>query len=74
MSACGRSYRLTTKTFAIIKLEGQNHPTTVPNGAVIKVLSGSLNGNRLVNVEWEDKTAMMFTTDIRERCVKLEEA
>jgi hypothetical protein len=73
MPTNGRTYRLTTATLAIIKLEGQNHPTTVPTGAVIKVLGGPLNGSRLVDVEWEDKTVMMFTTDIRERCVRLEE-
>jgi hypothetical protein len=37
------------------------------------VLGGPLNGNRLVDVEWKDKTVMMFTTDIRERSVRLEE-
>jgi hypothetical protein len=74
MPTRGRRYRLTTATLAIVKLEGQNHPTTVPTGAVIKVADGPLNGNRLVDVKWEDKTVMMFATGIRERCVMLEEA
>jgi hypothetical protein len=74
MPTIGRTYRLTTATLAIIKLDGQNHPTTVPAGAVIKVVGGPLNGNRLVDVEWEDKTVMMFAPDIRERCFRLEEA
>jgi len=32
-----------------------------------------LDGNRLVDVYWNGKTVMMFTTDIRERSVRLEE-
>jgi len=69
----GQRYRLKTPTLAIITIDGQNHPTTVPSGAVVKVISGPLDGNRLVDVKWNGKAAMMFTTDIRERGVKLED-
>ena len=69
----GQRYRLNTPTLAIIQHDGENHPTTIPNGAVVKVLSGPLDGNRLVDVTWDGKTIMMFTTDIRERCVRLED-
>ena len=69
----GQRYRLNTPTLAIIKIEGQHSPVTIPNGAVVKVVNGPLNGNRLVDVKWYGKTAMMFATDIRERGVSLEE-
>ena len=69
----GQRYRLQTATLAIIAHDGQNCPTTVPSGAVVKVVAGPLDGNRLVDVRWDGKTVMMFTTDIRERCVKLED-
>jgi len=59
-------------TLAIINLEGQNHPTTVPSGAIVRVIDGPLDGNRLVDVAWNGKTVMMFTTDIRDRGVWLE--
>jgi hypothetical protein len=70
----GQRYRLNTPTLAIIQHDGQNCPTTIPDGAVVKVVAGPLDGNRLVDVMWDGKTARMFTTDIRERCVKLEGA
>jgi len=66
-------FRLNTPTLAIIQHDGQNYPTTIPNGAVVKVLAGPLDGNRLVDVMWGGKAVMMFTTDIRERCVRLED-
>jgi len=72
MPVRGKRYRLQTPTLAIINHDGQNNPTTVPSGAVVKVVA-SLDGNRLVDVLWDGKTVMMFTTDIRERCVKLED-
>jgi hypothetical protein len=68
----GQRYRLQTPTLAIVNLEGHNCPTTVPSGAIVKMASGSLDGNRLVDVIWDGQTVMMFTTDIRERGVKLE--
>jgi len=43
----------------------------IPHGAIVKLIDGSLDGNRLVDVEWEGKTVMMFTTDIRERCERV---
>jgi len=68
----GKRYRLNTPTLAIANEDGQHHPVTVPRGAVVKVVDGPLDGNRLVDVRWEGKTVMMFTTDIRERCQPLD--
>ncbi len=80
----GQRYRLTTPTLAITSAGEEHRPPTkysirllgsttalVPLGAVLRVIDGPLNGNRLVHVEWEGKTVMMFTTDIRERCEQL---
>ena len=80
----GQRYRLTTPTLAIASCDEQNRPITkytvrllgsttqlVPPGAVLTLIDGSLYGNRLVPVEWDGKTVMMFTTDIRERCEQL---
>ena len=69
----GHRYRIQIATLAIINHDGQNHPTTVPSGAIVKVVDGPLDGNRLVDVNWEGKTVMMFTVDLRERGVRLEE-
>ena len=69
----GQRYRLNTPTLAIVNEDGHHHPVTVPLGAVVKVIDGPLDGNRLVDVRWDGKTVMMFTTDIRERCERLED-
>jgi hypothetical protein len=50
---------VTTSTLAIINRDGQNLRTTGPAGAMVKVVDGPLDGNRLV--------------DIRDRCVRLED-
>jgi hypothetical protein len=72
----GQMYRLKTPTLAILAEDGQDTPvsssgglslTTIPVGAEVEVIGGPLNGNRLVDVRWEDKTVMVFTNDIRDR-------
>ncbi len=71
MEIRGQRYRLNTPTLAIVNKDGQNRPISIPVGAVVKVINGPLDGNRLVDVKWDGKTVMMFTTDIRERCEQL---
>ena len=64
----GQSYRLKTPTLAILTLE-DNHkiPMTIPQGGIVQVTAQDINGNRLLEVTWEGKAILMFTTDLRER-------
>ena len=62
----GYNYQLTSPTLAIvIQADETRIPITVPNGAIITVIAGPLDGHRLVEVRWEKKTVLMFTSDIR---------
>ncbi len=80
----GERYLLKSPTLAIASQDAQCRPVTkysvrllgsstelIPLGAVLRVIDGPLDGNRLVDVDWEGRTVMMFTTDIRERCERL---
>ncbi len=82
----GVRYLLKSPTLAIASQDAQNRPVTkysvrllgsstelIPLGAVLKVIDGPLDGNRLIDVDWEGKTVMMFTIDIRERCDRLDD-
>ena len=63
----GKSYRLTSPTLAIITCEGQKIPATIPLGATVTVTQADINGNRLIDVMWDGREAMMFTRDLRDR-------
>jgi len=39
----------------------------VPEGAIIKIASETLEGDKLVDVVWNGKVVMMFTQDLRAR-------
>jgi hypothetical protein len=42
-------------------------PVMIPIGAKVTLTNGPLDGLRMVDVRWENKTVMMFTSDLRER-------
>lgn len=82
----GGRYLLKSPTLAIASQDDMDRPVTkysvrllgsstelIPFGAVVRVINGPLDGNRLVDVDWEGKTVMMFTTDLRERCERLDD-
>ena len=63
----GFSYRITSPTFAMFCRDGNRGTLIVPVGAVVLLIDGPLDGNRLVDVEWNGESLMMFTLDLRER-------
>ena len=63
----GQRFRMRTPTLAIMTQDGAKIPIIIPKGAEVEVIDGPLNGNRLVDVRWEDKTVMVFTNDVRDR-------
>jgi hypothetical protein len=52
---------------SIYSHEGQRTPIMVPCGATITTTDGPLDGLRMIDVTWEDKTVMMFTIDVEQR-------
>ena len=67
-------FKLLVPTLAIIKVEGQYAVMYVPTDDVVTVTDGPLNGGRLVDVDWNGRTAAMFASDLRERANQVKEA
>jgi hypothetical protein len=61
------NYRIDNSSLAILsRSDGKRLPITVPVGAVVTIIAGPLNGARLVEVEWDGDTVLMFSEDLRE--------
>jgi hypothetical protein len=67
----GEVYRLNSATFGIHSKDGKRTSITVPQGALITVIGGPLDGTRLVDCLWVDMELLMFTMDLRERGTKI---
>jgi len=61
-------YRITDPTLAMFEEDGRHLARFVPTGAIITV-DGAFDGNRLMDVVWDEKKVMMFTEDLRTRAV-----
>jgi hypothetical protein len=65
------AYRITSPTLSMF-LEGDRYVArTLPKGAIVTIESETFDGNKLVEVRYEDKVIMMFTQDLRSRGEKV---
>jgi hypothetical protein len=67
----GKRFKLGTSTLAIETVEGRRIAVTVPAEAIIKVVSGPVEGSRLVDVLWEDRRVVMFGIDVEMRAIEI---
>jgi hypothetical protein len=57
-------YRIKHPTIALFHEDGRHIARTVPAGALITVDSAAFDGNRLVDVTWDEKKVMMFAQHV----------
>ena len=72
----GGRYRVKSPILAILSIGGGTNRIAIslPVNAILKVVAGPLNGNRLMDVEWEGKVVMVFVQDLQSRAETLDEA
>jgi hypothetical protein len=64
----GKSFRLKREVLAIESVDGCRTAVTIPDDAVIEVMSGPTpSDKRMVDVRWMDRELVMFAVDIQER-------
>lgn len=68
-----RSYRIKTPTMAILSTDGHRVIVTVPVNVVIRISQDPREGDRLIDVVWNNKNYMMFTQDLRERAEPIDD-
>ena len=60
-------YRITKPTIALFEEDGRHVTSMIPIGAIITIDSATFDGDKLVNLTWDDKEVMMFNQDLRRR-------
>ena len=63
------TYRLHRPTFAILTIEEERVPITIPVNASVDVLMAPsvVNARTLIDVEWEGRTVLVFARDLEVR-------
>jgi hypothetical protein len=72
-SMVSQRFRIKSPIIALIEVDGlyTSLPTTV--GEIVTVTNGPLDGVRMVEVQWRNRTALMFTVELREQAELLSE-
>lgn len=65
-------YRITHPTIALFEEEGRHVARTVPAGVIVTIDSSVFDGNKLMDVTWDNKKVMMFTQDLRSRALPVD--
>ena len=60
-----QKYRLKDACFGIESIGGKRHSIYIPEGEVVTVVDGPLDGLRMVEVDWNGRTVLLFTADLR---------
>jgi hypothetical protein len=60
----GQRFKLRNPALAIEIVNGVRLRVTVPTRAILKVISGPVDGDQMVDVLWEDKRVRMFAVDL----------
>ena len=63
----GKRYQIKEPTLGMVQSDGHHASVTIPIGSIIVVTGGPVDGNRLVDVTWNDRPFMMFARDLRSR-------
>jgi hypothetical protein len=67
-------FRIKTPIIAIVEINGLHTSMFAAVGDIVTILNGPLDGVRMVEVKWHDKTALMFTMEIRNHAELIEGA
>jgi hypothetical protein len=62
-----RKYRISVPTFVLLAEDGRDVAHMVPQGTIVTVEHHPFDGNKMVQVMWDGKTAMMFVEDLLSR-------
>jgi len=60
-------FRIRTPLIVILEVNGLYTSTQTTVGEIVTVTNGPLDGVRMMEVLWRDRTALMFTVELREQ-------
>jgi hypothetical protein len=66
------TYLISSPTIALFLEDGRHVAHLVPEGSLISTDGQPFNGNKLMEVTWDEKVVMMFTQDLRTRGKKMD--
>jgi len=70
----GKRFQLGRQTLALDVVDGKRTVVNLPAGAVIKIVSGPLGNDRMIDILCDGRTLAMFAVDLDTRGTEIKEA
>ncbi len=64
----GDKFRVVKPLLGIMSNDGNRIPVMLPKGAILEIVTGLVNHERMVDVRWETNIVMLFVEDVRTGC------
>lgn len=61
-----QNFRIKTPLIVLLEIDGLYTTRYTAIGDVVTVVNGPLDGTRMVEVLWHEKTGLMFTAELRQ--------
>ena len=62
-----RAFKLNTPTMAIQSKDDHRSVVTIPANAMVTIVGGNLDGDKLLKIRYRDQVLEMFASDLRAR-------
>jgi hypothetical protein len=62
-----QSYQIHQDILGIVLEVTPRVTVMIPKGAIIRTVSGPVDGQRMIDIQWNNKVIMVFTQDLRDR-------
>jgi len=70
----GKRFQLGRQTLALDVVDGKRTVVNLPAGTVIKIVSGPLGNDRMIDILCDGRTLAMFAVDLDTRGTEIKEA
>ena len=64
----GDKFRVVKPLLGIMSNDGHRIPVLLPKDAIVEIVTGLVNHERMVDVRWEEAIVMLFAEDVRMGC------
>jgi hypothetical protein len=69
----GKRFQLGRETIALDVVDGKRTVVALPVGATIKIVSGPVDSDRMIDISWQGRTLTMFAVDLDTRGTEIKD-
>src|SRR5205085_8037840 len=70
----GKRFEFRTNVVVLETVKGKRVASIVPKGSTVLVISGPVGDDKIVDVQWQNRTLTMFAIDLDENAIEIKKS